>query len=198
VSVTTRVKQGDNDSFNPTMTPDGRRIAFDSFAGNLAPRNAKREDVFIHDRLTHGTALVDVTVRDTPRGPEKVTQLLQRPSLSDSGDVAAFTSTASGIVDGDANQVEDVFLRVLLAPHARWARKPPAVTQARRVSFRVRIDDPHADRLKCTVDGREFACGRHGGTTPRLRRGRHTLRVYAGGIGMLFESAGSRASFRIR
>ena len=71
-------------SFNPTISADGRFVAFDSSATNLGDTTG----VFVHDRQTGATQGVRV-------GSD--------PALSADGRVVAFSSAASDLVPGDTN-----------------------------------------------------------------------------------------------
>jgi Tol biopolymer transport system component len=186
VSASSLNVQGNNDSFSPLITADGRIVAFQSFATNMAPGDGPREDVFVRDLGQRTTSVVDVADDGGPRGPELVPQLLQRPALSSDGRVAAFSSTAENLVAGDGNRSEDVFLRLLDAPQADLVRRP---APARRPIVELTADDPAATRFICQVDrGPLFECARGRTRMPLLAGGRHTLKVRAGGPGMLYDS----------
>ena len=193
VSVDSLGREGDNDSFAPSITPGGRYIAFESFATNLFPRDARKEDVFLHDRALRMTTVVTATSRGRKRGKERVKQLLQRPAISADGKIVAFTSTAS-LTASDGDRAEDVFLRLLAPPAGRFVS---SAIVARRFSYRVRADDHAATVFLCSLDRVRFYCRRRQ-TFPALRKDRHILRVYAGGPGMLFDPTPARRSFNLR
>jgi Tol biopolymer transport system component len=182
VSASSLNVQGNNDSFSPLITTDGRIVAFQSIATNMAPGDGPREDVFVRDLAQRTTSVVGVAADGSPRAAELVPQLLQRPALSADGRIAAFSSTAPNLVAGDANGSEDVFVRLLDAPQADLVAKQPG----RRPVVELKADDPAATRFVCQLDrGALFACGP--GRT-RLPAGHHVLRVRAGGPGMLYDS----------
>jgi Tol biopolymer transport system component len=182
VSASSLNVQGNNDSFSPLITTDGRIVAFQSFATNMAPGDGPREDVFVRDLAQRTTSVVGVAADGSPRAAELVGQLLQRPALSADGRIAAFSSTAPNLVPGDANGSEDVFVRLLDAPQADLVAKQPG----RRPVVELKADDPAATRFLCRLDrGAFFACGP--GRT-RLPAGHRILRVRAGGPGMLYDS----------
>ncbi|HEV7734280.1 MAG TPA: hypothetical protein VGR62_19060 [Candidatus Binatia bacterium] len=61
ISVDTDGVEGNAESFAPTMSADGRYIAFTSFATNLAPGDTNgRQDVFLHDRVLASTSRVSI------------------------------------------------------------------------------------------------------------------------------------------
>jgi hypothetical protein len=181
VSASSLQVQGNNDTFSPRITPNGRFVTFESFATNLAPADGPREDIFVRDLKQGTTSVVNATADGAPRRGELVPQLLQRPSLSNSGQVAAFSSTAPNLVGGDVNQAEDVFVRLLDPPKGSIAAKPKG---GRAGTVKVRVDDPLATSFICQIDANDpFVCGR----SIRVRRhaGRQ-LTVRVGGAGMLF------------
>ncbi|HVW34731.1 MAG TPA: S-layer protein, partial [Acidimicrobiia bacterium] len=67
VSVASDGKQGNGDSFSPSLSADGRFVAFASEATALVPGDHNRkEDVFVFDRRTGETALVSQTSDGKP------------------------------------------------------------------------------------------------------------------------------------
>jgi Tol biopolymer transport system component len=181
VSASSLNVQGNNDSFSPLISADGRIVAFQSLASNMAPGDGPREDVFVRDLQQRTTSVVGVADDGSPRAPELVAQLLQRPALSADGRIAAFSSTAPNLVSGDTNGREDVFLRLLDAPQTDLVSKRPG----RRPIVELKADDPAATRFVCQLDGGAlFGCGP--GRT-RLPAGHRVLRVRAGGPGMLYD-----------
>ncbi len=193
VSASTTNRQGNNDSVSPVITPNGRFVAFQSFAGNLAPGNVKGEDVFVRDLKIGATSIVNVPASGARRAPELVRQLLQRPAISESGTRVAFTSTARGLVDKDRNAFEDVFLRLLAPPRTLLATKP---VRGSRPWFSITADDPLATRFVCQIDtGKRFLCQAGRFQLPDgLRKGRHEVGVRAGGVGMMFDPVGLKVS----
>jgi len=105
--------EGDNDSFAPSMSADGTKVTFDSYASNLAQPWAPVVNVFVRD-IAHGRTLtVDVAQNGSPRDAELVTNFLQRPAISADGRVVVFASGADNLVPGDYNGVADLFTRVI-------------------------------------------------------------------------------------
>jgi Tol biopolymer transport system component len=188
ISASSTNRQGDNDSFAPAFTPNGRFVAFQSFAGNLAPGDVPGEDVFIRDLRTRTTSIVNVPATGGRRTPELLKQLLRRPTISDSGTRVAFTSTAVNLVANDSNGFEGVFLRLLAPPRGRLVRGP---RPSRRPTVVVAADDPESTHFLCRLDaGRPFFCPRGTVRLPSgLASGRHVLRARAGGPGMLYADA---------
>lgn len=185
VSASSYNVQGDNDSFNPRITANGRFVAFQSFATNLVPKgeDGPREDIFVRDLRARTTAVASVANRGRSRSAPP-TQFLQRPAVSNDARVVAFASNVPDLVPNDGNGASDVFLRRLDAPLTRLTRK---ATKKRR-SITVSADDPAADRFLCRVDDETpFDCG----PTIRYRTGA-ILTVRASGPGLLADPDGLR------
>lgn len=201
--TTTRVSvdllgfEANNDSFFPSLSPDGRFVAFQSFATNLAPGDGPREDVFVYDRRRLAPFTASVGSRGERREREKVRQLLQRPVISADGALVGFSSTAGNLAARDARRHEDVFLRVTAAPRVRSIRSPRGTVSSRRPRLHVSLDDRRADDFICVVDGAGFPC-RNGARLPALRPGRHELQVIAGGAGMRYAMGGPIVRFTVR
>jgi Tol biopolymer transport system component len=96
----------DTSLFYPSISPNGRFVAFTSWASNLVPgdENGHYEDVFVRDRKRGETT----RVRENNRSGSLYSGL---PSISDNGRFVAFESPASDLVQGDRNGHVDVFLR---------------------------------------------------------------------------------------
>jgi Tol biopolymer transport system component len=93
-------------SGNPTLSGDGRYVAFDSDASNLVPgdTNSKR-DVFVFDRQTRRIERVSLAGDKTQGNSDSAS-----PSLSADGRIVAFESAATNLVLGDTNEMSDVFV----------------------------------------------------------------------------------------
>lgn len=182
VSASSSNQQGNNDSFAPRLSANGRYLVFESFASNLAGGDQPREDIFVRDLRLKTTVVVTTSANGAPRGPEVVRELLQRPAVSNNGRVAAFASTIPSLAPGDVNNAQDVFLRLLDPPVGRIVAHP-RVNRLGNVKFAA--DDPTATRFLCQVDKqRPFLCGLGFKLTRPLG---HILKVRAGGAGMLFD-----------
>jgi Tol biopolymer transport system component len=106
VSVSSTGEEGNGSSlFYPSISANGRFIAFTSYASNLVPGDAnRREDVFVRDRKRG----VTTRVRENNGSGGLYSGI---PSISDNGRFVAFESPASDLVKGDRNGHVDVFLR---------------------------------------------------------------------------------------
>lgn len=187
-------KQGNNDSYYPSISRDGRYVAFTSFASNLVRPDARGEDLFVFDRSARVGTLLTVTSRGGTRGREASAQLLRRVALADSARSAAFTSTAN-LASGQTAVVQDVYVRRAAPPEGRIVSGPRGTVRSRRPRLRLSADDPRATFV-CRLDGRSFVCPRNG-RLPRLSRGRHRLVVRATGPGMLPDPTPPVRTFRV-
>jgi Tol biopolymer transport system component len=112
VSVNSRGGQaaGDrtgNGSNAPSISANGRFIAFHSAASNLVRGDKNRVfDIFVRDRKTGKTRRVSVS----SRGRQANAESFGPPSISPDGRYVAFGSLASNLVAGDANDTTDVFV----------------------------------------------------------------------------------------
>ena len=102
---------GDRDSFSPSLSADGRYVAFSSLASNLDPRDRNEApDIYRHDRVTRKTILISVSSAGMVGDGASV-----QPSVSADGQVVAFTSLAANLDPDDGNGEADVFVRDLRA-----------------------------------------------------------------------------------
>jgi len=110
VSVDSNGVEGNSGSISPSISADGRFVAFLSAATNLDSADTNSStDVFLHDRATGTTRLVSVSLGGAGGNSYSV-----RCHLSADGNFVAFSSQASDLVAGDANQRLDVFVRDLV------------------------------------------------------------------------------------
>ena len=109
-------------SSNPSLSADGRFVAFDSIYDNLVPNDANfngtylGRDVFVHDRQAGVTTLVSVSsdgVQDNTFSGTGVPCGVgpHAPALSPDGRFVTFSSCGSTLVEGDTNGLSDAFLR---------------------------------------------------------------------------------------
>jgi Tol biopolymer transport system component len=109
VSRHTNGAQGNGKSSEPSISADGRFIAFRSEASNLADGALNRQiNIFVHDRQTGQTTLVSRHNNGTQGNGASL-----RPSISASGRFVAFDSASTNLVDGDTNERVDIFVHDL-------------------------------------------------------------------------------------
>ncbi len=106
VSVSSGGAQGDAGSDYPSISADGRYVAFSSDATNLVSGDLNgRTDIFVRDLQSGTTERVSVDAAggegDRPAG---------RASVTSDGRYVTFNSFATNLVPGDTNSASDVFV----------------------------------------------------------------------------------------
>ncbi|AVV47192.1 PD40 domain-containing protein [Streptomyces sp. ID05-04B] len=148
VSVDSNGRQGDDISQVPSISADGRYVAFSSGARNLAlfPDNNHADDVFVHDRLTGRTDRISVG----PDGTEG-NSASRTATISADGRYVAFESTASNLVTGDTGGPTDT--DIFLYDRVTWTTTqvnlgPDGLSDSRT---------PGQERTTLSADGRYIA-----------------------------------------
>jgi Tol biopolymer transport system component len=107
VSVRSDGQESNGDSFEAAISGNGHWVVFTSLASNLVPHNPNLyPDVYIHYR--HGPL---TEVASLGPGAAAANHRSQQPAIGWDGRYVAFTSTATNLVDGDTNGVDDIFVR---------------------------------------------------------------------------------------
>ena len=118
VSVSSRGKRANGGSDLPSISADGRFVAFSSFATDLVPGDTNRGrcskdsphcglDVFVRDRKTGTTERVSLSWRGEQGDGDSG---LFGVAISADGRFVAFDSDATNLVPGDTNPLGDVFV----------------------------------------------------------------------------------------
>jgi Tol biopolymer transport system component len=106
VSVDSSGSQVNGDSFAPSISADGRFVAFTSLASDLAAGGVSgSRDIYVHDRQTGTTQRVGVTGSGVFGDDGGF-----YPSISPDGRYVGFNSKATNLVAGDTNGVTDAFV----------------------------------------------------------------------------------------
>jgi Tol biopolymer transport system component len=136
VSVPASGIEADNASYNPSISADGRWVAFDSRASNLLGPGGDTNgftDIFVHDRDADGNGVFDepggigTSLASVGPGGAQGNSFsggggwaYGGAALSPDATAVAFSSAAGNLVAGDTNGKWDVFVRQLPAgPTAR-------------------------------------------------------------------------------
>ena len=109
VSVDSGGTEGNGNSNWPSISADGRYVAFESLADNLdlmLPDVNGVSDIFVHDRLAGETTRVSVD-----SGGSEGNNASYGASISAYGRYVAFESLAWNLVPGDGNGFWDIFVR---------------------------------------------------------------------------------------
>jgi Tol biopolymer transport system component len=111
VSIALDGSEANGPSRDPSISADGRYVAFRSDASNLLAGDSNgAADVFVRDTETGATQRASVSTDGAQaNGPS------DSPAISADGRHVAFASAASNLVLGDKNGVPDVFVREISA-----------------------------------------------------------------------------------
>src|ERR1700687_6044006 len=103
VSISTNGTQGNGESLKPSISGNGRFVAFQSDASNLVPNDTNgASDIFVRDRLNNTTERVCGEIQGN--------RFSFSPSISADGNFVAFASAATNLVPGDTNNHIDIFV----------------------------------------------------------------------------------------
>jgi Tol biopolymer transport system component len=109
ISINNSGTQGNGLSEKPSISADGRFVAFCSVATNLVNGDTnQREDVFVRDRQTNSTVLVSAKSDGTLGNG-----FSYNSSISANGRYVTFTSYSNNLVLADRNGKQDIFVRDL-------------------------------------------------------------------------------------
>jgi Tol biopolymer transport system component len=111
--TTTRISQsyaggqGNGNSHNPSVSSDGRFVAFESDATNFVAGDTNgKHDIFVRDRQKGITTLVSKSSAGVVGNGDSA-----HPSISADGRYVAYDSQATNLVAGDVNGKDDIFVR---------------------------------------------------------------------------------------
>jgi hypothetical protein len=126
VSVASDGTQGNDYSFKPSISSNGRYVAFESYANNLVSgdSNGYRE-IFVHDKQTDETIRVSVASDGTQGNNNS-----NNPFTSSDGHYVTFQSDATNLVSGDTNGQTDIFVH----EQSGWITPTPTHTATRTVT----------------------------------------------------------------
>jgi len=131
VSVSSNGTQGNSFSYAPSMSGDGRYVAYYSWADNLVGGDTNNAlDVFVYDTLQGTTKRVSVSSNGTQGNNSS-----DDPSISGDGRYVAYWSNASNLVSGDTNGFRDVFVYDTLQGTTKRVSVSSNGTQGNNYSF---------------------------------------------------------------
>jgi hypothetical protein len=114
--------KGNNDSLAPSMSLDGRFIAFSSKASNLDSADADSiSDIYLYDRNLGTVELISRS-----GAGEKGNQDSNDAALSGDGRYVAFASTASNLGDGDKDTLSDIYVYDRSTATLEWVSRAGA------------------------------------------------------------------------
>jgi hypothetical protein len=133
--VTTRVNvsstgiEANNATPYASLSPDGRFVAFSSYATNLVPNDLNGfDDVFLHDRWTGRTEIVSARADGSPTGHRSYDPFVSR----DAGTIAYVSFDA--LVPTDTNLTLDVYARTCPLPAVYCTAKANSLGCLPRIS----------------------------------------------------------------
>ncbi len=107
VSVSSNGVQANDENEDPAISHDGRFVAFESRAENLAAGDSNGvRDILLRDLQAGTTSLVSVSTTGAQADGSSF-----GPSISADGTLITFHSNGANLISGDNNGVRDVFLR---------------------------------------------------------------------------------------
>jgi WD40-like Beta Propeller Repeat len=109
-------------AFRPTISDDGRFIAYASQASNLVPADTNNmQDIFVYDATTGATGRLSVSASG-----QQGNSFSFDPAISGNGQFVAFVSGSSNLVINDTNNNTDIFIAALPVPRPPTLNYYPA------------------------------------------------------------------------
>jgi Tol biopolymer transport system component len=118
-SVSSSGAQANSSSSSPSISADGRFVAFQSLASNLVAGDTNIDfDVFVYDRLTQTTICASVNSQEqkgsgVSQSERSLDSDALNPVMSPNGRYVVFQSSYTNLVPNDTNGVADIFMRDL-------------------------------------------------------------------------------------
>lgn len=178
VSVSLTDQPGNDDSGSPSLSDNGRFVAFHSHSNDLVSGDSNKEwDIFVFDGETGKVSRVSVNSAGS-----QANDLSTFPSISGDGRYVVFLSEANNLVPSDVNGAGDIFrhdrmtgetIRVNLASSGAAANRPlvpgafpTSSADGNRVSFSSEATNLVPDDTNDTGD--QFVRDVSAGTTVRV------------------------------
>jgi hypothetical protein len=121
VSINARCKAGNGDVLDVAVS-EGRYVAFTSDASNLVRRDTNRvSDIFVHEMFPHRKRCGITTRQSVSSTGRQANGPSQNVTMGVNGKYLAYESTATNLVRGDTNGVQDIFWRIR-KDEAQWLR----------------------------------------------------------------------------
>jgi Tol biopolymer transport system component len=142
-SVDDSGNMGNDTSQGPSMSSDGRYVAYYADATDLVPGDQNgASDVILYDRQSGGATRLSVG-----NSGEEADGDSTRPSISADGKLVAYQSEATNLVPGDTNGFTDIFVRDTTANPP----PPPECVVPRMNGLRLAAARKRITRAKCRV-----------------------------------------------
>ncbi|MFG1211195.1 VCBS domain-containing protein [Xanthobacter flavus] len=115
LSVSTSGQQGYGSSFGPTVSADGREVAFASASTLTGVGYSGQNQIFVKDLSTGAVTLVSANASGTAGNQDTPSIFsVADVAISPDGHKVAFVSSASNLIPGDTNGTDDVFVKDLV------------------------------------------------------------------------------------
>ena len=137
VSVDSDGNAANDASSFPTISADGRYVAFRSLATNLVDGDTNNQyDIFVHDMVTRQTTRVSVDGNGNQANGHS-----DDASISGDGQLVAFQSTADNLVEGDTNNNYDIFVHNRATGETTRISLAEDGSEGNRTSYRPAFSD---------------------------------------------------------
>jgi Tol biopolymer transport system component len=155
VSTAADGTEGNNTSQLPAFSPDGRKIAFDSFASNLVAGDTNNANgIFVKDLATGAVTRVDTAADGTQANGQASLSFVFSPD----GRKIAFESDATNLVAGDTNGQADIFVKNLATGAVTRVDTAADGTQANGQSFSF-VFSPNGRKIAFTSNASNLVAG---------------------------------------
>lgn len=126
-SLSSTQVQADDWCSRPSISGDGRYVAFDTWATTLHPDDFSgfSDDVFVRDLQTNTTAIASIA-----QDGDVIDFGTREASISDDGRYVSFMSFSSWVFAGDTNSSFDIFVRDMVGNTTEHISKSTAGVQA--------------------------------------------------------------------
>lgn len=134
---------GNDTSESPSISSDGRYVAYSTEATDIVPGDQNGvSDIILYDRRSGAANRLSVANSGAETDNESI-----RPSISGDGTLVAYQSIATNLVAGDTNRANDIFVRDTTANPP----PPPRCVVPRVVGLRLAAARKKIARAKCRV-----------------------------------------------
>jgi Tol biopolymer transport system component len=139
---------GNRGSHEPSISADGRFVAFTSYATNFGPdQDRRRADVFLRDRRAGATTLVSAHRTGRRSAPGRRTDS-GAPAVANDGSRVAYLSENPALVAADSNRAVDAFvydigtrLTIRVSVSSNGDQLEPFVYSESATTYRDGVDD---------------------------------------------------------
>ncbi len=151
ISLSSNGEEGNEYSTRANISADGRYVTFASAASNFVDDDTNEVwDIFVHDRQTAITTRVSISSSGTEGNGHS-----SKNNTSLNGRYVVFASTATNLVEGDTNGVDDIFVNDL-APNDFTVNPPSSTDNAINDDGKSSVTITWMDSTSADVDHYEI------------------------------------------